>query len=267
LTALLLVAVLVASFAATAAAATVTVTANGKRVSATVVSVYIDGVKLQADAYAISGRTLAPFRAIFEALGATVGWDDATQTASGTKNGLTIRLQINNPNAYVGDQVQVLTVPAMFINGRTYAPVRFVAEALGGTLNFDPVANRVDITSQAGPVEQNLNVPPAPTASMIRHGGTINPNGEVWGPGDHLVTDSFYVQATGDSATTPYLDIQAGARVFFNKDTEIVVGQDGAGGLRINGTADRPVQLAANSTNPQPGFWNGIMCSTTYSAS
>ncbi|MBS3985495.1 MAG: copper amine oxidase N-terminal domain-containing protein, partial [Selenomonadales bacterium] len=31
------------------------------------------------------GRTLVPFRAIFEALGATVSWNDATRTATGPR--------------------------------------------------------------------------------------------------------------------------------------------------------------------------------------
>ena len=35
----------------------------------------------------INDRTMVPFRAIFEALGCIVQWDDATQTATGTRNG------------------------------------------------------------------------------------------------------------------------------------------------------------------------------------
>jgi hypothetical protein len=265
----LVIAMTLAMAAQVLAAPTVTVTANGRRVSATPASIYIDGVKLDAEAFVIGGRTLAPFRAIFEALGAVVDWDSATETAKGTKGTLVIRLQIGNPTAYVGDASQQLQVPAMYINGRTYAPVRFVVEALGGKLEWDPVNSRVDIASNGGaapttpPVTVTITMGSffgAPTigASYTRHEGTIKPGGEVWGPGDHLVVGTFNVKAGGDSTTTPYLDIQAGARVFFTQDGGIWVGFGGAGGIRINGTPENPVQLAANASNPQPGFWNGI---------
>ena len=49
----------------------------------------------------VEGRTLVPLRAIFEALGATVSWDDATKTAMGVLGSKTISLQIDNKVAKV----------------------------------------------------------------------------------------------------------------------------------------------------------------------
>ena len=47
------------------------------------VDLYVDGSALQTDVQPaiISGRTLVPLRAIFEALDAQVQWDGATRTA------------------------------------------------------------------------------------------------------------------------------------------------------------------------------------------
>lgn len=42
------------------------------------------------------GRTLVPLRAIFEAMGATLSWDQASQTAIATKNGNNVALKIGS---------------------------------------------------------------------------------------------------------------------------------------------------------------------------
>lgn len=45
----------------------------------------IKNVKFDVPPTIVNGRTLVPLRAIFEALGATVEWDDATQTVTSEK--------------------------------------------------------------------------------------------------------------------------------------------------------------------------------------
>jgi len=49
-----------------------------------IVRVMVEGEEIQGDVPAINfnGRTMVPIRFVAEALGANVGWDDATQTAS-----------------------------------------------------------------------------------------------------------------------------------------------------------------------------------------
>ena len=64
------------------------------------ISVYIDGQRLQTDVdpIIIQGRTMVPMRAIFEALGAAVQWDGDTQQITGTREGTTVVLYLDNPN-------------------------------------------------------------------------------------------------------------------------------------------------------------------------
>lgn len=52
----------------------------------------IDGVPVKTDSAPVNvnGRILVPMRAMFEAMGATVQWNPATQTATATKDGTTI---------------------------------------------------------------------------------------------------------------------------------------------------------------------------------
>ena len=90
------------------------------------------------------GRTLVPLRAIFEALGAGVNWDDSTQTVTATKGGMEIKLVIGGL-AYKNGQPVALDVPAKIVNGRTLVPLRFVSEALGASVWWNDAAQTVTI--------------------------------------------------------------------------------------------------------------------------
>ncbi|WP_422879851.1 copper amine oxidase N-terminal domain-containing protein [Neomoorella humiferrea] len=83
------------------------------------------------------GRTLVPLRAIFEALGADVNWDAATQTVTGTKGATIVKLTIGSTIAYVSGQAVPLDVPGKILNGRTLVPLRFISESLGAEVVYD----------------------------------------------------------------------------------------------------------------------------------
>ncbi|MBT9155692.1 MAG: Phosphate-binding protein PstS [Firmicutes bacterium] len=97
----------------------------------------------------IGGRTMVPMRLIFEALGAEVTWNDATQTVVGRQGNVTISLTIGNRNATVGGRAVALDQPAQIFAGRTMVPVRFIAESLGATVEWDDARRIVRITSAA----------------------------------------------------------------------------------------------------------------------
>ena len=82
-------------------------------------------------------RTLVPVRAIFEALGATIQWDGKTSTATATRNGITIIIQINNNIMYKNGTPIALDVPAKIINDRTMVPARAVSEAFDCGVTWD----------------------------------------------------------------------------------------------------------------------------------
>lgn len=93
------------------------------------------------------GRTLVPLRAIFEAMGATVSWDQATQTASAVKDNTTVVLKIGSTKPTINGKVKPLDVPAKIVNGRTLAPLRFVGEAFGGAVAWDGTTQTITIIS------------------------------------------------------------------------------------------------------------------------
>lgn len=89
-----------------------------------------------------NGRTMVPFRAVAEALGAEVGYDSGTVSAS--LDGTVCRFAIGGDTLTVSDRAtgKVLkTVPLdaspIEKDGRTCVPVRFLAESLGLTVEWD----------------------------------------------------------------------------------------------------------------------------------
>lgn len=97
------------------------------------VSVYIEGEKVEFDVQPqiINGRTMVPMRKIFEQLGATVEWEQTTQTITGKKEDTTIIMQIDNNELSVNDNVSTLDVAPIVVDGRTLVPVRAIAESFG----------------------------------------------------------------------------------------------------------------------------------------
>ena len=78
-----------------------------------------------------NNRTFVPFRALAEAFGATVAFDEATQAVTAELNGTTVVMTIGSAEYTVNGVAKTADV-APFINGsRTMVPVRFAAEAFG----------------------------------------------------------------------------------------------------------------------------------------
>ena len=105
-------------------------------------------VTLDVPAQTINDRTLVPLRAIFEALGATVDWEEATQTVTSTKGDLTIKLTIGSNKLYRGDEEVTLDVPAQVVNDRTLVPVRAISESFGCQVDWDEATQTVTIHVQ-----------------------------------------------------------------------------------------------------------------------
>lgn len=91
-------------------------------------------------------RTLVPLRAIFEALGAAVSWDDATQTVTAVRGDKTVSLTIGSQTLYVGQSAVTLDVPAQLVNDRTLVPVRAISAAFDYQVDWDDELQQVSIT-------------------------------------------------------------------------------------------------------------------------
>ena len=95
--------------------------------------IVVNANKVAIDAAPIvkNDRTFVPFRALAEAFGAEVAYDEATQAVTAELNGVKVVMTIGSATYTVNGAEKTMDV-APFINGsRTMVPVRFVAEAFG----------------------------------------------------------------------------------------------------------------------------------------
>lgn len=111
------------------------------------ICVVIDGRQVQFDVepQLIDGRTMLPVRAIFDELGATVGWDSEARAVNAKKDDTVITLMIDSKTMYVNGQEKELDVPAMIKDGRTLVPVRAISEAFGNQVGWDKKLQTVSV--------------------------------------------------------------------------------------------------------------------------
>lgn len=113
------------------------------------IRVFLDTDELTFDTQPVIqyGTTLVPFRPLFEALGMEVGWDAANKQVTGKDSDRTIVLTIGEKQASINGVSQPLTVPAQVMDGRTMVPLRFVGEATGSFVFWDPYAREILIVT------------------------------------------------------------------------------------------------------------------------
>lgn len=100
--------------------------------------IYYNDVQLDTEQPVINkdGRVLLAFRDLFENLDGDVNWDAEKRIASVTYGKTTINLMPDNGAAQINGVPQALDVGPQIINDRVYLPLRFVAQSLGGTVDY-----------------------------------------------------------------------------------------------------------------------------------
>jgi hypothetical protein len=200
--------------------------------------VILDGSLLVFDVPPIieDGRTLVPLRTIFEALGATVEWDNDTQTVSAVKAGNEVKLVIGG-QAYKNGSPVSLDVPARIISGRTLAPLRFVSEAMGCAVEWDNDTQTVNIT----------NVPAKVRPVKL----SLNPDNELYLYVEAPGADRIYYSFTDtEFATIPATYITPGEAIILSGNTITLAAQN-ANGLGARATYDLTPYLEPALANIQ----------------
>lgn len=78
----------------------------------------------------INSRTMVPIRIVTETLGGSADWNGKAQVVTLNINGKTITMKI-------GVVLEKYDVAPLIIDNRTYVPIRFVAEELGATVDWN----------------------------------------------------------------------------------------------------------------------------------
>lgn len=135
------------------------------------ITVTLDGNQINFDVppQIIDDFTFVPMRAIFEALGANVTWDESTRTVASTRGNTEIIMTIDSGDMLVNNDVITLEAPPRIIDGRTLVPVRAVAESFDCTVEWNGDTRAVTITS-APEVTLETPVPTSEPAAEIESG-------------------------------------------------------------------------------------------------
>lgn len=109
-------------------------------------AIYVDGQYLNLDTmpFIAENTTFVPLRAVSEALGTDVNWEN--EQAIVELDGKRITMKVGHKLAVVnGASKEMLSAPRMQ-NDRVLVPLRFVSEQLGATVDYDN--HQIDITRQ-----------------------------------------------------------------------------------------------------------------------
>jgi hypothetical protein len=117
-----------------ASAAPTTVTVNGKLVT-------FKGQQPRT----VTGRLMVPMRGVFESIGAYVEYKEVLHRIVARRANETIEMRVGDKIANRNGTEIEMDVPPITVGKRAMIPLRFLAESLGATVNFDKAKNEVQI--------------------------------------------------------------------------------------------------------------------------
>ena len=93
-----------------------------------------------------NGNIFLPMRNYFEMIGTSVSWNQQTKTASAFKSGNRVDVTLNSKTANVNGKKVAVNVPPFLYKNKTYVPIRFLSENLGGNVKWNQQAQKVEIS-------------------------------------------------------------------------------------------------------------------------
>lgn len=187
------------------------------------ITVTVNGAEVEFDQAPVidNDRTLVPMRAIFEAIGAEVEWDNETRTVTSKKGETVIRLTIGSAEMVVDEKTVLLDVPAKIVGDRTMVPVRAISEALSCDVQWLGDTRTVVITSPAATFapqatsEPTATEAPMPTSVPSDISDDVNIFDEIWiSRSGEVVPATGEIKSNAASVVTDYIPIN-GAKSYY----------------------------------------------------
>ena len=122
-------------------------------------SVYLDGRPLSFDVppRAENGRILVPIRAISEAMGGNVTWDQTNNTVVAVRDNTTVIIPLGSTTPTVNGITKNIDAAAQAVDARILVPLRFIVEAFGGTVLWNQSQEAISIYSTAIKLPDGIN--------------------------------------------------------------------------------------------------------------
>lgn len=207
--------------------------ANGAQAAAGGVSIVLDGYPLPfpVEPVVMSGTTMVPFRAISEALGIKVEWNQAAKKITATHTGSTgakqVILTLGSTTASVDGSAVKLAVAPQNIRGTTMIPLSFFGQQFGAGVSWNQAAKTVSITSPKkdiytlgfyaiGAYSEVALIPDFDAVafgwSRIDRSGQYTTSGAEykWPQAAGEVTPESIIQNAASGGTAPYLMVYSG---------------------------------------------------------
>jgi cell wall-associated NlpC family hydrolase len=213
--------------------------ASAKAAELPTVRTVVDGRLLTYDVPAVvqDNRTLVPMRGFLIALGATIDWNQDTQTATATLGSTTVKAQIGNSFAQVNGNKIPMDIPPQMIQNRTMIPLRFFTENLGLSVSYDYGTRTVSVDTRRMIVSRDGGSVNRTGATLATAARKLVGSRYAWGgtsPATGFDCSGFVTYLTrqigislprttyemfGTGMKIARADLQAGDLVFFTTDT------------------------------------------------
>jgi hypothetical protein len=114
-------------------------------------------------------RTMVPVRFVAESLGADVDWNPQTRQITIVTAGRTIVMTVGSKTYTLNGVAYTMDTEPVILKAwnRTAVPIRFVSQALGRAVEWDPVNQLVLITDQAQPWQLSREAEKQATTSIL----------------------------------------------------------------------------------------------------
>lgn len=103
------------------------------------IKAFVDGNELVFDVppLNVNGRILFPVRTVLSELGVAVVYDSDTAAVTAVKDDVIVVLTAGDPYPVVNGSAMAIDQPGIIVDGVMLAPLRFIVEAFGGTVDWD----------------------------------------------------------------------------------------------------------------------------------
>lgn len=192
------------------------------------VSILLDNYPLPfpTEPMIVQGTTMVPFRAISEALGIQVTWNQSTKTIVAIKGegaeATRVQLTLGSKKAVVNGTTVKLEVAPQTVNNNTLIPLSFFSQQFGSDVKWDQATHTVSITSPQKrlytlgfyALKSISDAQSIPSFDSVAFGWSrIDENGNFTLTGTDFkmpsplgdITSETLVSSASDSRTTPYL--------------------------------------------------------------
>lgn len=206
-------------------------------IAAAPVRVSVNERPLEVTAIVRDGRVLVPLRGIFSALDAVVRYRAAGHTITAHRRSTTVELRVGRRDATLNGFPVKLDATPQIVAGRVFVPVRFVAQALGARVMYDPSVRTVFVRDQ----QPALAVAATPTAVTQ---DTPAPSYPTSAPVPSVAPQPYPAYPTNEGfGFNLYLPSPERGNIFFPGDRVrlvLVAPPGGTAFLRVCGLGDLP---------------------------